>query len=182
MRKIAKTLLTIVGAIIVYEVVDTALHTWVWRSRSPRALHLVKRYNKYVENPVAFRVFGRAGPSAIVHHIGRRSGAPRATPVIAHRTQDEVVIPLPYGTDVDWLRNVLTAGQAVVDLRGRSFGVDEPLVVDIEDVIDLLPASMAHTIRFSGAREAVRLRLSPIATPESPVSVSESRTTPRRDT
>jgi deazaflavin-dependent oxidoreductase (nitroreductase family) len=158
MRKIAKTLLPILGVVVVFEVVDTALHVWAWRSRSPRVRHLITRYNKCVTNRLMLPFSGRSGSSAIVHHIGRRSGRPYATPVIAHQTGRDVIIPLPYGTDVDWLRNLLAAGEAVVDLEGRSLGVDEPAVVDIDDVIGLLPASMVRTVRFTGARDAVRMR------------------------
>lgn len=166
MRKIAKASLVILGVGAVFEVVDTALHLWAWRSRSPRALHFVKRYNKYVINPLMLRYGGRHGFSAVVHHVGRRSGTPYAAPVAACQTDHDVIIPLPYGTQVDWLRNLLAAGRAVVDLGGRSVEVAEPSVVDISDVTDLLPAPMVRTVRLNGAREALRLRVS-VPTPAS---------------
>lgn len=160
MRKIAKTLLVTLGGLVVFEVVDTALHLWAWRRRSPRSLRLITRYNKHVMNPVMLRFSGRSGPGAVVHHLGRRSGTPYATPVIAHQSDEEVIIPLPYGTNVDWLRNLLATGEAVVDLEGHSLTVDEPAVVNINAVMDRLPASMARTVRFNSAVEAVRLRVS----------------------
>ncbi|MFO7700450.1 MAG: nitroreductase family deazaflavin-dependent oxidoreductase [Acidimicrobiia bacterium] len=156
----AKLLLAIVGVVAVGWVVETALMVWAWRSRNPRALRLIKRFNKYVTNPLMLRVPGRSGTTAIVHHVGRRSGKPYATPVIAHQSHHGVIIPLPYGTEVDWLHNLQAAGQAVVDLEGRTLTVDEPAVVDIDDVISLLPAPMARTVRFNGAREAVLLHVS----------------------
>ena len=160
MRKIAKRLLLIVGVVVVIEMVDTALSLWAWRTRNPRALHLKKRFNKYALNPVMLRFSGRYGFSAVVHHVGHRSGTPYATPVIAHHSHQDVIIPLPYGTDVDWLRNLLAAGKAVVDVEGRSLTVEEPAVVDIADVIDFLPSPMVRTVRFNGAREAVHLHVS----------------------
>lgn len=163
MRKIAKTLLVILGVVVVVEVAETALRLWAWRSRNPGTLRLIKRFNKYVENPLQLRFAGRSGLSATVHHLGRRSGRPYATPVIAHQSHQDVIIPLPYGTDVDWLRNLLAAGRAVVDLKGRSLTVDEPAVVDIDDVLGILPAPMVRTVRLNGARDAVRLRVSQIA-------------------
>jgi deazaflavin-dependent oxidoreductase (nitroreductase family) len=160
MRMIAKALLVILGVVVVVWAVETALTVWAWRSRNPRALSLIKRFNKYVINPLMLRVSGRSSLSAIVHHVGRRSGTPYVTPVIAHQTHQDVIIPLPYGTDVDWLRNLLAAGQAVVDLGGSSLRVDKPAVVDIDDVVGLLPAPMVRTVRLNGAREALRLRVS----------------------
>ncbi len=70
MRRIAKTLLVTLGVVVVIEIVTTALRIWAWRSRNPRALHLFKRFNKYVENPVRLRFAGRPGFTAIVHHVG----------------------------------------------------------------------------------------------------------------
>lgn len=160
MRKIAKTLLVILGVVAVFEVVDTALHLWAWRSRSPRARRVVTRYNKHVINPLMLRYAGGHSLSAVVHHVGRRSGTPYAAPVAACQIDQDVIIPLPYGTEVDWLRNLLSAGRGVVDLQGQRLAVDHPAVVDIDDVIDLLPAPLARTVRFNGAREALRLHVS----------------------
>jgi deazaflavin-dependent oxidoreductase (nitroreductase family) len=158
MRKVARALVVLLGVVVVAWVVETALMVWAWRGRNPRALCLIKRFNKHMLNPLMLRFAGRSGLSAIVHHVGRRSGTPYATPVIAHHSHHDVVIPLPYGTDVDWLGNLLAAGRAVVELEGRSLEVDEPAVVNIDDVIGLLPAPMVRTVRFNGAREAVRMR------------------------
>ena len=160
MRKVTKTLMLIVGVGVIVWAVETALTVWAWRSRNPRALDLIKHFNKYVLNPVMLRFSGQSGPSAIVHHVGRRSGTPYASPVMAHQAHDDVIIPLPYGADVDWFRNLRAAGQAVVVLEGRSLAVDKPAAVDIDDVIGLLPAPMARTVRLNGAREAARLHVS----------------------
>jgi deazaflavin-dependent oxidoreductase (nitroreductase family) len=164
MRKIARTLLVSLGVIAVVYVAETAFMLWAWRSRNPRALHLIKRYLKYLR-PLSLRFSGRSGPTATVHHVGRRSGTPYATPVIAHQSHQDVIIPLPYGTEVDWLRNLLAAGQGAVDLKGRSLQVDEPAVVDIEDVMSLLPTWMVRTVRLNGAREVARLHVAEPAVP-----------------
>jgi hypothetical protein len=109
-RKTAKAVLMVLGGVVVFEVVDTALHMWAWRSHDPRVRHLVTRYNKCATNRLMLPFSGRSGSSAIVHHVGRRSGTSYATPVIAHQSEDDVIIPLPYGTDVDWLRNCWQPG------------------------------------------------------------------------
>jgi deazaflavin-dependent oxidoreductase (nitroreductase family) len=159
MRKIAKALLVILGVVVVGWVVETTVMVWAWRSRNPWALLLIKRFNKYVLNPLMLRFSGRSGTTATVHHVGRRSGKPYTTPVIAHQSHHDVIIPLPYGPGVDWFHNLQAAGRAVVDLEGRILTVDKPVVVDIDDVISLLPDSMARTVRFNGAREAARLHV-----------------------
>jgi deazaflavin-dependent oxidoreductase (nitroreductase family) len=160
MGKIAKTLLVMLGVVVVVEVADTALHMWAWRTRNLRALQFVKRYNKFLVNRVYLRFSGRLGQVGVIHHVGRRSGTPYTTPVMAHESHQDVIVPLSYGTDVDWLRNLQAAGHGCVDLQGRSLQVDEPAVVDIEDVVGLLPESMVRTIRLNGARQAARLHVS----------------------
>ena len=165
MRKIAKALLVTLGVVVVIEAVDAALTVWAWRSRSPRVLGFAKRSKKYVTNPVMLRFSGHSGLSAIVRHVGRRSGTPYSTPVVACQVGEDVVIPLPYGTDVDWLRNWRAAGRAIVDLEGHSFIVTEPAVLDLDAVVDGLPSSMVRIVRFNGARHAVRTRVSGVADP-----------------
>lgn len=65
-----------------------------------------------------------------IHHTGRTSGRLRATPVVTERVTDGFITPLPYGTDVDWLRNVLAAGQAAITVGGRTFDVANPRIID----------------------------------------------------
>lgn len=48
------------------------------------------------------------------------------------------MIPLPYGEDVDWLKNVLVAGRAMVKTKGRSYVVIEPRVVGPETAFPLV--------------------------------------------
>jgi len=160
MRNVSKTLLVMLSVVVVVEVVDTVLHMWAWRTRNPRALRFVKRYNKFLVNRVYLRFSGRLGKVAVIHHVGRRSGTPYTTPVMAHESHQDVIVPLPYGTDVDWLRNLQAAGHGAVDLEDRSLQVDEPAVVDIEDVVGLLPDSLVRTVRLNGARQVARLHVS----------------------
>jgi hypothetical protein len=40
-----------------------------------------------------------------------RSGKDYATPVVADHVGDGIILPLPYGTGVDWLSSVLAAGR-----------------------------------------------------------------------
>jgi hypothetical protein len=51
-----------------------------------------------------------------------------AAPVAADRVVDGFVLPLTYATSVDWLRNVLTAGEATITTSGETNHVVEPAV------------------------------------------------------
>ena len=68
----------------------------------------VRVFNKRVLNPVMLSMAGRKHwYAAAIRHTGRRSSKRYVTPVLADRFADGFVIPLPHGTGVDWLRNVL---------------------------------------------------------------------------
>ena len=165
MRRLAKVVAVItgvvIGVIIVEEIIETALMTWAFRTRSPRAIALLTSYNRHVSNPVMVRFFsGRSAHAALLQHVGRRSGKPYETPVTAHRTNDTIIVPLPYGTQVDWLRNLQAAGGGVVKLEGRSFSVDQPEVVPIDRVMPLLPRWLARIVQLHDTTDAVRLHVS----------------------
>jgi hypothetical protein len=44
--------------------------------------------------------------------------------------QDGFVIPLAYGTQVDWLKNVIAAGRATISVKGETYDVTQPEVID----------------------------------------------------
>ncbi len=68
------------------------------------------------------KVAGRKqSPYAIIHHVGRRSGHAYATPVVAELSSDRFVIALPYGTGVDWYRNMLAAGRCTLTWQGQDY-------------------------------------------------------------
>jgi hypothetical protein len=53
---------------------------------------------------------------------------------VAVATPDGFAIALPYGTNTDWLKNVLAHGTATVVTDGSEHTVDDPKVVPIADV------------------------------------------------
>ncbi len=84
--------------------------------RVPRA---VARMNKYVTNPIQSAWAPRLAPWAVVRHVGRTSGTVYSTPVLAWTEHGRISIPLVYGADSDWVRNVLAAGEFTMIRRGR---------------------------------------------------------------
>jgi deazaflavin-dependent oxidoreductase (nitroreductase family) len=76
---------------------------------------------------------------AVVEHVGRRSGTVRHSPVNLFRHGDRCVIALTYGTDGQWVRNVLAAGEFTVETRGRRLHLSGPELVH-DDRHTLVPA------------------------------------------
>jgi len=91
----------------------------------------MRLFNKRTLNPATLKAAGQRGNIySVVHHVGRRSGTAYTTPVAAALTSDGFVIPLPYGKDVDWCRNVLAAGRCTMESSGELFEVSEPETSD----------------------------------------------------
>ncbi|MFT4085776.1 MAG: nitroreductase family deazaflavin-dependent oxidoreductase [Gordonia sp. (in: high G+C Gram-positive bacteria)] len=84
--------------------------------RVPRT---VARVNKYVTNPIQGMWASRLAPWAVVEHVGRKSGKTYQTPVLAWTGHDRLSVPLVYGADSDWVRNVLAAGEFTLIRSGK---------------------------------------------------------------
>jgi len=159
-RVIAVALGTVVGVVVIEQVFETALMQWAFRSRNARAIRLLTSYHKHVTNPVWVRVFaGRSANSALLHHVGRKSGKAFVTPLTAHKSEDTIIIPMPYGTETDWLRNLQAAGQGVVELDHRSYSVDDPEVVPVVEVVPLLSPMVARIVRMHRTEKALRIHI-----------------------
>jgi deazaflavin-dependent oxidoreductase (nitroreductase family) len=87
------------------------------------------RVNRVVTNRVLGPVARYLPGFAVVSHVGRRSGRTYRTPVNAYRRAGGYVIALVYGADSQWVRNVLAAGGADIETRGRRVHLVDPEVV-----------------------------------------------------
>src|SRR5215472_957448 len=69
-----------------------------------------------VLNPLIKKLAGRRHftMAAQIHHVGRRSGREYITPASASLAGDLIVIPLTFGNQSDWSRNVRADARAVV--------------------------------------------------------------------
>ena len=95
---------------------------------------VVLRRLTQVMRPIAMRSAGKVGSStAVVHHVGRRSGKSYETPVVAVEHEDCFLVALPYGKRTDWLRNVLSTDKAAIMTGGQSHAVDRPEVISISE-------------------------------------------------
>jgi deazaflavin-dependent oxidoreductase (nitroreductase family) len=87
------------------------------------------RFNRHATNRVTMPIAGWAPGFGIVVHRGRSSGRFYRTPVNVFRHGDGYAIALTYGPDRDWVRNVLAAGGADLEVRGRHVHVERPRIV-----------------------------------------------------
>lgn len=117
-----------------------------------------------VFNPLATRIAGsRYLPFwAVLLHRGRHSGRAYSTPVVARRTDDGFVIPLPFGEGVDWCRNVLASGGGVIRWSGADYRVVDPAIIDVDPALSAFHPLEQRLIRLTRIRRFVRLTDTPL--------------------
>lgn len=121
---------------------------------------LIRTSNKYLLNPLMLRLAGkRYWYASVIEHTGRRSGRRYSTPVVADRVGGYFVIPLPYGTSVDWVRNVLTAGEADLVSKGQTYHVVAPELIDSTQALPELPRERRRTFERISIGHFLRARI-----------------------
>jgi deazaflavin-dependent oxidoreductase (nitroreductase family) len=135
---------------------------------APRSL---ARFNRRFTNRLTLRVASYLPGFAIVNHLGRKSGRAYHTPVNAFRTDDGYIIALTYGSESDWVKNVLAAGWCELQTRGWRVRLTNPrietdnskswaplpvrLILDLIDAPQYMRLSAAHrnSVTATGRRE-----------------------------
>jgi deazaflavin-dependent oxidoreductase (nitroreductase family) len=128
--------------------------------KNPRVRDLVRSFNKRVINPAQRALAGhRYWYAAVIEHTGRKSGKRYRTPVVALRTDDGILAGMPYGSGVDWLRNVLAAGSATITDKGRTYSVARPEVIDAATTEPQLSARWRRILHASDVDSYVKFAL-----------------------
>ncbi|GAA5173079.1 nitroreductase family deazaflavin-dependent oxidoreductase [Amycolatopsis dongchuanensis] len=114
------------------------------------------RFNRVVTNRLLGPLAGRGGPLARVVHRGRRSGREYRTPVGVFPTPTGYAIPLTYGPDTDWVRNVLAAGACELEIGGGVVKLTNPRVVR-DERRTVAPAAQRFFLALTGMTEFLYL-------------------------
>lgn len=148
----------LVGVLVIGGLLVSILVMLGVRARQPIAVDLLRRFSRLF-NPLQMRSAGRPGAGAsVVHHRGRTSGRPYATPVEAVVNEDGFLVALPYGTRSHWVRNVLASGSATIAHDGRAYPVDRPEVIPLEEVADRFSPSDQRSHRMFRVDQCLRVR------------------------
>jgi deazaflavin-dependent oxidoreductase (nitroreductase family) len=103
--------------------------------------------------------------AAQLTHTGRRSGRTYVTPVGARRAGDLVLIPLTFGNQSDWSRNVLAAGRCSLRLAGVDYDATDPALLSPEEAVPQVRAAFGRleraSMRMLGIRQVMRLSVIP---------------------
>lgn len=113
-------------------------------------------------NPLILKLAGKryVRVYAVIEHRGRRSGRTYTTPVAARRTTDGFMVPMAFGEQADWFRNVLAAGECVIRWNGVAYHVVEPELIEWATA-RLALGRVARALAPLFSKQFVRLRLAP---------------------
>lgn len=120
---------------------------------------VMRRVNRVFTNPIMGTFAWLVPPLAVVHHVGRKSGRSYRTPVVAFHTAAGFVIPMTYGRDVDWARNILRARGCGLEQMGRRVTLRNPRIVGFKVAEAHLPALARPILRAADFPGYVLLEL-----------------------
>lgn len=111
--------------------------------------------NKRVFNPRELR----RGVRPVLTHVGRTSGKLYRTPLDADPVEGGYVFILVYGSESDWARNVLEAGQASLLISGEEIRLTTPRLIDETEAWQALGDTVKRPPRLLRITEYLRMDL-----------------------
>jgi deazaflavin-dependent oxidoreductase (nitroreductase family) len=123
------------------------------RTRMWPLRHFVTRF----VNPINRLFAGRVPGFGILTYSGRRTGRIYHTPINVFRRGDEYIFVLTYGSDSEWVKNILAAGECWLRTRGRDVELTDPELV-VDPTRSLVPAPIRFIGHLGNVTEFVRMK------------------------
>ncbi len=112
--------------------------------------------NKRVFNPGQIK----KGVSPVLTHVGRASGRTFQTPLDAHPVDGGYIFILVYGSNSDWVKNIIAAGIASLRVKGEEIPLKLPRVITEEAAWELLPPTTKRPPKFLRISEYLQMDIS----------------------
>ncbi|MGH2401509.1 MAG: nitroreductase family deazaflavin-dependent oxidoreductase [Candidatus Limnocylindria bacterium] len=128
------------------------------RPRAQQPLtRFLRPFTTHLFNPIS-RLFVKWLPGfGIISYRGRRSGKRYRTPMNVFRDGEDWVFALTYGSDVQWVRNVLAAGEADLEVGHATIHLAEPEVF-VDPSRHLMPLPVRIFLGLIRVSEFLRMR------------------------
>jgi deazaflavin-dependent oxidoreductase (nitroreductase family) len=133
--------------------------------RPPRPpLAVIRPFTTHVFNPFS-RLFIRWLPwFGLLSYRGRKSGTWYRTPMNAFRDGDDWIFALTYGSDVEWVKNVLASGEAELLVRRTTHRLVAPELF-VDPTRRLTPLGIRQILGLLRVSEFMRMRPAPSTLP-----------------
>lgn len=113
----------------------------------------VAEINKRVFNKMELK----RGQRPVLTHVGRSSGTTYRTPLDAHRVEDGFIFILVYGSESDWVQNVLASGNASLEVDGETFELTSPRLISDDEAWAQMPSNATRPPGFLNINEYLRM-------------------------
>jgi len=113
------------------------------------------RFNGRIFNPKVIK----KGDIAVITHVGRSSGRNYQTPLDAFPFDGGYVFFPLYGSDSDWVLNVMAAGEATLTVDHVDIVLTAPTVITRDEVSQLLPSTVKPPAKFMNVSDFLRMDL-----------------------
>ena len=120
----------------------------------------IRPFTKRFINPLTRPIAGHLPGFAIVINRGRKTGRVHRTPMNVFRRDGDYVFALTYGSTVDWVRNVLAAGGAQLEIRGKTVELTDPELIT-DPTRRLMPPPVRFFLGLMRVDEFLRMRPAP---------------------
>jgi deazaflavin-dependent oxidoreductase (nitroreductase family) len=127
-------------------------------AKPPRPIFsFIRPFTTHVFNRFS-RLFVHQLPGfAIISYPGRRTGKIYRTPMNVFRAGDAYVFALTYGSDVQWVKNVLAAGEAELQIGSKTIHLTDPELF-VDPARSLMPPIVRLGLRLMRVSEFLRMR------------------------
>jgi deazaflavin-dependent oxidoreductase (nitroreductase family) len=120
-------------------------------------LRFIRPFTTHLLNPITRRFVQWLPGFAIIRYRGRRTGKAYRTPMNVFRRGDSYVFALTYGSDVQWVKNVLAAGVADLEVRRTVVHLRDPELF-VDPSRRLMPPPVRFVLGLMRVSEFLRMR------------------------
>jgi deazaflavin-dependent oxidoreductase (nitroreductase family) len=117
----------------------------------------IRPFTTHIINP-ATRLFAGLMPGfGLLTYRGRKTGRVYHLPINVFRRGDQYIFALTYGSDSQWVKNVLAAGGCQIRTRGRDVRLVNPELI-VDPARRFMPRPLRLIGSLGGMSEFVRMR------------------------
>ena len=109
-------------------------------------------------NPLSRHFAGWLPGFGVLSYLGRKTGRDYHTPLNVFRRGDSYVFALTYGSEVNWVRNVLAAGECDLRTRGRDVHLVDPGLF-VDPTRHLMPLPVRIILALNDVNEFLTMRV-----------------------